>query len=77
MPDRKEIAVLMSAALDRPIAVGEPSLADWMAAARPPHDPAQLAMLEKNFAHYAAYGQPGTTFAARLHRRTGLRRYRW
>ncbi len=38
LPDREEIAALMGAALGRPIAAGEPSFADWVAAARPPYD---------------------------------------
>jgi len=65
MPDREEIVALMSAALGRPVAAGEPSFADWVAAARPPYDSRQLALLEKVFAHYAAHGQPGNGLVAR------------
>jgi uncharacterized protein YbjT (DUF2867 family) len=64
MLDREEIAALMSAALGRPIAAGEPSFADWVAAARPPYDSQQLAMMEKVFVHYAAHGQPGNSLVA-------------
>lgn len=64
-PDREEIAALMSTALGRPIVAGEPGFAEWVAAARPPYDSRQLALLEKVFAHYAAHGQPGNGLVAR------------
>jgi hypothetical protein len=65
MPDREEIAALMSAALGRPVVAAEPGFADWVATARPPCDSRQLALLEKVFAHYAAHGQPGNSLVAR------------
>ncbi|MFE0755367.1 NmrA family NAD(P)-binding protein [Inquilinus sp. NPDC058860] len=65
LPDREEIAALMSAALGRPVRAEEPSFADWVAMAKPPYDSRQLALLEKVFAHYAAHGQPGNGLVAR------------
>ncbi|MGK9235327.1 NmrA family NAD(P)-binding protein [Inquilinus limosus] len=65
LPDRREIAALMGAALGRPIAAGEPSFAEWVALAKPPYDARQLGLLEKVFAHYAAHGQPGNSLVAR------------
>lgn len=65
MPDRTEIAAMMSEALGRPVAVTEPSFATWAAAARLPFDARQLAELEQVYRAYDVFGSAGNSLTLR------------
>jgi uncharacterized protein YbjT (DUF2867 family) len=58
MVDRVELAAIMSAAIDRPIAAGEPSFDEWAQTARIPEGAIREGM-KKMYAHYDRYGFPG------------------
>jgi len=63
MPDRSEIAAVMSDVLGRPIAPGEASFNEW--AAHLPLGPDQKELLAKVFKSYAASGSGGNSLVLR------------
>lgn len=64
-PTREEIAALMSEALGRPIAAGEPSFETWAKAIRHGYTDRELALLAKVHEHYALYGLGGNSLTLR------------
>ncbi|MBB4188132.1 NmrA/HSCARG family protein [Sinorhizobium terangae] len=64
-PTREEIAALMSEALGRPIAAGEPSFETWAKAIRHGYTDRELALLSKVHEHYALYGLGGNSLTLR------------
>lgn len=64
MPNREDIARIMSDVLDRSIQAAEPSFEEWAAKARSPYDQAQMQLL-KMYEFYGAHGAPGNSLTLR------------
>ncbi|HET8727791.1 MAG TPA: NmrA/HSCARG family protein [Alphaproteobacteria bacterium] len=65
MPDRKEIAAIMSAVLERPIKAAELTFGEWAAKAALPYGGEQLKSLARVHAHYARHGSGGNSLTLR------------
>ncbi|WP_407176739.1 NmrA family NAD(P)-binding protein [Bradyrhizobium sp. STM 3562] len=65
MPDRGEIARLMSEVLGKLISVAVPSFQSWAAQAQLPFDERQLRELERVYESYSLYGSPGNSLTLR------------
>jgi len=63
MPNREDIARIMSDILGRTIQAAEPTFEEWAAKARPPHD--QTQPLKKMYEFYGAHGAPGNSLTLR------------
>lgn len=63
MPNREDIARIMSDILGRTIQAAEPSFEEWAAKAHPPHD--QMQPLKKMYEFYGDYGAPGNSLPLR------------
>lgn len=65
LPDRTQIAALMTETLGRPVAVATPDFAQWAEALALPLNAAQLKELEKVYESYSDYGSPGNSLTLR------------
>jgi uncharacterized protein YbjT (DUF2867 family) len=65
LPNREDIAAVMSDVLGRKIEAREVAFDEWAAKANLPYDDAQKALLAKVYAYYSAYGNAGNSLVLR------------